>query len=100
LPGKAAEAALERRKLWPTHGEHLGQVAGELAQAALLVRADDSEEAPARAAEIEASVRDTVQAAAASGADVAALRASKALSFLQDDAFWTNLGTNAKSVVQ
>jgi hypothetical protein len=101
LPAEAAEAAQLRRKLWPGHGEHLGQVAIELAQAAVLLRGEDADAAASEvAAKLEDEARSAIREAAASGVDLAALRASKELAFLQDNAFWTNLETPAKSVVQ
>jgi serine/threonine protein kinase/tetratricopeptide (TPR) repeat protein len=100
LPQRAAEAALERRKLWPDHGEHLGQVAIELAQAVTQLRAESDAEAPNRAAELERQTRKTLRLAASNGANLAELRASKALNFLQGDAFWAGLTNPAGSLVQ
>jgi tetratricopeptide (TPR) repeat protein len=100
MAGEAADAALERRKLWADHGEHLAQVAVELAQATQLLRTAEGSEQAARAAEVEDWTRDTIRAAVAGGADLAALRQHPALSFLVNDEVWNISGTPAKSVIQ
>jgi serine/threonine protein kinase/tetratricopeptide (TPR) repeat protein len=98
-PMDAAEVARQRRQLWPQHGDHLGQVAVELAQAAVQVRSDPSAAEAAQVAEkLEAEAAQMLREAAAHGADLAALRDAKALSFLQDDAIWDTLGASTKAV--
>jgi eukaryotic-like serine/threonine-protein kinase len=100
MPAEAADAALERRKLWPEHGEHLGQVAVELAEAAAQLRGDGSPEEAARIAELEEQTKDTIRAAAAGGVVLADLRQHPALAFLEDDEVWNISTTPTKSVVQ
>ncbi|HEX6962138.1 MAG TPA: protein kinase [Lacipirellula sp.] len=99
-PAEAAATALKRRKLWSGHGEHLGQVAIELAQASAQLRREGPSEAAARAAELEGLTRDTLRAAAENGADLAQLRASNAFTFLEADDVWDSLATPPKSVIQ
>jgi hypothetical protein len=79
----------------------LGQVAVELAQAAALLRGDaDAANGAELAAKLETQAAQTLREAAASGCDLAALRTSKVLSFLQNDAIWDTLGTSTESAVQ
>jgi len=99
-PRDAAAAALKRRELWPEHGEHLGQIAIELALAAAQLRGESDAGVADMAAGFEAQAVETLGKAAAHGANLAALRHSKALSFLQDDAVWGKLDHSAARVVQ
>ncbi len=91
-PAKAAAIALERRKLWPEHGEHLGQIAVELAQAATQLREQAAVDAASeKLKKIESQVIDTLQAAAAAGCELTKLRSDPALQFLHNDSLWANL---------
>jgi eukaryotic-like serine/threonine-protein kinase len=107
-PAEAAQAALERRKLWPDHGEHLGQIAVELAQAAAQLHEESKREIDSakesavaeRAAKIEVEAAETLRQAAAHGADLAALRASKELKALPADSFVPEIGAPAEPVIQ
>ena len=103
-PEDAAQVALGRRQLWPTHGEHLGKVAVELAEAAQQIRIDaaggrDENDAPAekdekkvaQAAKFEAAAAEALREAAAHGCDLAPLRTMASLAFLQDDPIWIKL---------
>lgn len=103
-PEDAAQVALERRQLWPTHGEHLGKVAVELAEAARQIRIDAAgdrdkndaqakkdEEKAAQIAKFEAAAAEALREAAAHGCDLAPLRTMASLAFLQDDPIWIKL---------
>src|SRR5690606_12400960 len=82
-PAEAIEAALERRAPWQDDGEHLGQVAVELGEAARQLRggnlSDGDVEAAARAV---AEAVETLKLAEACGGDLASLKSQPALSFL------------------
>jgi tetratricopeptide (TPR) repeat protein len=97
-PKDAAAAALKRRELWPEHGDHLGQIAVELAQAAAQLRGetDDSSQVAALEAEALATLRN----AAAHGGNLAELRKAAALSFLQEDVVWGKVNAAAATAVQ
>jgi tetratricopeptide (TPR) repeat protein len=91
-PERAGEIALERRKLWPGQGEHLGQVAAELAQATLALRENGATDAEwKKADELESEMGATLRAAAAAGCDVEKLRRSEPFALLQNDAIWGTL---------
>ena len=103
-PEDAAHVALQRRQLWPTNGQHLGQVAVELAEAASQIRADEmagqddnnaqpekSDAKSGQAAKFEAAAAETLQAAAQQGCDLTPLRTVAAFAFLQDDPIWVKL---------
>jgi tetratricopeptide (TPR) repeat protein len=97
-PAKAAAVALDRRKLWPEHGEHLGQIAVELAQAATqLGEQAGADGASQHVKKIESQIVDTLQAAAAAGCDMTILRSDPAFQFLQNDTLWANLGKTQPS---
>ena len=86
--GKVDEAiavALERRQLWPDHGEHLGRVAVELAEAAVQLRHEGDAANPGAASQAEAQALDALRSAGAAGADVEALRREEAFRLLQSD---------------
>jgi tetratricopeptide (TPR) repeat protein len=87
-PAQAADAALARRSLWKGDGEHLGQIAVELAEAAVQARDaadDDSAKASAELADrLENEVAATVRDAAAAGGNLAALRGEPAFQLLQN----------------
>ena len=103
-PEDAAHAALQRRQLWPTDGEHLGQIAVELAEAAAqLRRAADDDGATggkneAQAAKFEAAAAETLHDAADHGCDLAPLRTVAAFAFLQNDPIWINLNAPRQAV--
>jgi serine/threonine protein kinase len=98
-PSDAAAAALERRKLWSEDGEHLGQVALELAEAAAQLREAGGGEGGQEAARIEDEVKQTLQTAAEHGRDLKALLEAKPLAFLHNDAIWANLDTHMDAQV-
>jgi serine/threonine protein kinase len=87
-PAQAAEAALARRSLWKGDGEHLGQIAVELAEAAVQARDAADEDSAKAAAELadrlENEVAATVRDAAAAGGNLAALRGEPAFQLLQN----------------
>jgi tetratricopeptide (TPR) repeat protein len=99
-PAEAAQAALERRKLWPEDGEHLGEIAVELGEAAAQLREAGESHGAEQVEQLEAEAAASLRQAAASGADVARLRASKALDFLPDKSFGASFGTSPEAVVQ
>jgi serine/threonine protein kinase/tetratricopeptide (TPR) repeat protein len=87
-PARAGEMALARRALWAGDGEHLGQIAIELAQAAVQARSmhreDHAKDDAELAAHLEAEAAATVRDAAAAGCDLARLRAEPAFQLLQN----------------
>ena len=88
-PDEAAKIARERAALWPAHGDHLGGVAVELAEAAAAVR--KSSKNPTLAMGLEEESAQMLREAAAAGGNIAALRNEPALKFLHDDQIWGNL---------
>ncbi|RIK77941.1 MAG: hypothetical protein DCC67_12120 [Planctomycetota bacterium] len=91
-PAEAVEAALQRRVLWPDHGEHLGHVAVELAEAAALLRQSTSVADNATLAETaEAEAAATLRQAAANGCDLERLKSAAVLAFLRHEGGWDKL---------
>jgi serine/threonine protein kinase len=93
-PARAADAARARRELWAGDGEHLGQVAVELAETALRARDLDGAEHAELADRCEADVAVTLRDAAASGLDLASLRGVTAFQLLHDSTIWTMITTS------
>jgi serine/threonine protein kinase/Flp pilus assembly protein TadD len=70
-PAEAAEAALARRRLWPGHGQHLYEIAVELALAAeQLARQGGADDDVALRKRLDGEAKKTLQAAAAAGYDI------------------------------
>ncbi len=98
----AAEMALARRELWRGDGPRLGQVAVELALAAVAareVRDDGNSDAQGRdqlADRLEAETAATLRDAAAAGGNLAELQGERAFQLLRDAAIWTMIKTPAK----
>jgi serine/threonine protein kinase len=95
-PLEAAAAARERRKLWPDHGAHLGQIAAELAQAASQVRGFSVADVDS-AEELEREAAEVLRAAQAIGCDLTALRGGDEWKFLQESPIWSMLDTTSVS---
>ncbi len=96
-PEQAGKASLARRDLWNGDGKHLGQVAVELAEAAVLVReltAGDGAGEDELANRLENEVADPVRDAAAAGCDLATLRGEQAFKLLQNSAIWGMIGAD------
>ncbi|MCC6491981.1 MAG: serine/threonine protein kinase [Pirellulales bacterium] len=97
-PAEALAAARERRQLWPGHGQRLGQVAVELAEAAAQLRREPlRDDRLVLAAEAEAEVVETLRQAAAHGCPLATLKDVKALAFLQQDGVWDKLNDASRT---
>jgi eukaryotic-like serine/threonine-protein kinase len=107
----AAHVALERRQLWPSDGEHLGQVAVELAEAAGQLRAAAAADRPASsqpsaeppekavlAERIEEAAAESLREAARHGCNLAPLRSVASLAFLQNDPIWVKLNPSSQPV--
>jgi hypothetical protein len=70
-PAEAGEAALARRRLWPDHGEHLYEIAVELALAAeQLARQGRTDDDVALGKRLVGEAKNTLQKAAAAGYDI------------------------------
>jgi tetratricopeptide (TPR) repeat protein len=101
-PAEAAEISLARRELWPGDGQRLGQVAVELALAAVAARAardggnSDAQDRDELADRLEAETAATLRDAAAAGGNLADLQGEKAFQLLRDTAIWTMIKTPAK----
>lgn len=88
-PARAGEMALARRALWPSDGQHLSQVAVELAEAAVLARQGTEDSAAELADSLENEAAETVRAAAAAGGNLAGLRGEAAFQLLRNSTIWT-----------